>query len=152
MAAKACAKVIRWRFVSTLQAIAGQMQRGALPGGGMEFSAHIVRAFMASKTKEGRSSAAVFTDLKAAFYTAIPGVVLGKLMEGGARDVALEAVSMTVVERKDFIETFVDGETILESAGEDARRGGCRARRGCAHHDDGIGQAAPPARRHLVGG
>ena len=71
------------------------LQFGAVAGGGTVFPAHTARLFLAQARLAGLSSAILFADLKAAFYSAWPEVVLGHVLLPVQRQAIFDAAGLT---------------------------------------------------------
>ena len=112
LAAKAC----RAQLIGALKQAAGPLQFGAVPGGGVEAPGHAVRMFLALAAAAKWSAAALFTDLRSAFYTALKEAALGplgpseswadRLRTLGLDDVMIEYVRVLVEERSDIFTEY----------------------------------------------
>ena len=92
---KAVAKVARGEVAPTLREAAEDLQQGAVQHGGTDFPAHAVRLCMKSAKQRRRSCAALFTDLKGAFYSVVQELAIGACMTGEARKEAFRLAGLS---------------------------------------------------------
>ena len=113
---KALAKCARTRLATVLKEVAPS-QMGAIRGGGCEFVYMTQHYFMKSGAATGRTTIAVFTDLKAAFYTALLEVGVGKANTPAERD-KLFHLAAVPADAQAMIKQIVDNEqTEIAKAG-----------------------------------
>ena len=93
---KAVAKVCRSQVVGALQDCAGQWQHGAVPNGGTEFPLHSAKLFLKLSKLNSVPAAALFTDIKGAFYSIVQELALGACMTVGERTSVFAAAGMDV--------------------------------------------------------
>ena len=91
---KAVGKVARTQTAPVLRQAAGDNQHGAVKNGGTEFPQHAVRMWMKDARRRGRSAAALFTDLRAAFYTAMQELAVGRCLTAEQRRASLAAAGV----------------------------------------------------------
>ena len=73
-------RCLRRAAVPALVKEAGGTQFGAVPGGGTDLPAVAVQLFLGGAVRRGRTVAAIFTDIKGAFYRILPEIALGPLL------------------------------------------------------------------------
>ena len=78
-----------------LAAQAGQLQQGAVAGGGIEYPSHAVRLHLSHAARRNRSATALFTDLKATFYSILPEIAVGATMSPSERGHLLRGAGLS---------------------------------------------------------
>ena len=118
-AAKAIGRAARSALVPYLQAQVGDLQSGAVPGGTTDYPSHTVRLFLANARISGVSAAALFTDLRAAFYSILPEVAYGSILPPGEREIALARAGLDEEAVKELCAIIDAAPSSLEAHGVD---------------------------------
>ncbi len=104
-------------MVPALATVVGVSQFGAIRGGVTGAPSFALSLRLRRIKAVGHSVGILFIDLAAAFYTALPEVVLGRLLAPEARDALLGDLALTADERVELHSAFLDGRPLLEQAG-----------------------------------
>ena len=107
-------------LVSPLASVAGDAQFGALPGRGTAQPSVAMGFVIQMAHAEKRTIGLLFTDVKSAFYTALPEVVLGALLQPCERSSLLTGLGFTPTEIADFEASHLAGVPLVEQAGVNA--------------------------------
>ncbi len=94
--------MLRREVAPALAKQVGDQQFGALPGGGTVLSSLAVTWCMQRASSETRFAAVLFMDIKAAFYTVLPEVSLGSLLQPHERVAMLAEWEFSDDEIEDF--------------------------------------------------
>ena len=86
---KLVGRVVRMQLDSATAGELGGWQSGALRGGGTTMPGFEIRLFLACAGAQARSSAVVFTDIRAAFHRVLPDIALGPILAREQRSMLL---------------------------------------------------------------
>ena len=114
--AKPLGKVLREEHRAVMSAEVAGWQDGAVRGGSTERPIHLVRFFLLNARAEGRSAAALFADLRAAFYSIWPEIAAGVLLSDEDRRDLLEAAGLTEQEVQDILDMVEEATVQREEA------------------------------------
>ena len=103
-AGKIFAKCARSNLTKWLRSAVGEGQQGAIPGGGVDFPSVAVRKFVALQRQKNLSSACIFTDVKAAFYTVMTEIATGPVLDDQERGKLFQQFGLTVVDAAKIVD------------------------------------------------
>ena len=114
---KLYAQCHRQQLAPLCDAIAFDTQQGGRAGKGVDLASHTVRLFLARARWQGHSAAAVFVDLKSAFYGVLTEEAVGPLHDEGARRSLLARLGLESHDVEDFEQALRTGGGALQESG-----------------------------------
>ena len=130
--------LLRAEVMPYLPLSSGGQPQGAMRGKPMEFASHTTRLFFPCAKGIGSSSAVVFADSRAVFYSVFPEYVRGALLPGEPRGLLFQALGLRATSLWRFEKTIRDDAVLLAVLGVPA---------GIRHAlADWHGSAVPPPR------
>ncbi len=96
-------RVLRSELRSALCAEVQAWQSGAIPGGSTEQPSHVASLFIRQARAAGHSAALLFTDVRAAFYSAWPELVVGPLLQPAQRQAIFDATGLAPAQREEYV-------------------------------------------------
>ena len=109
--AKPVGKLLRKVLEPAMATEVEGLQFGAIAGGGTVFPVHTAKLFFAQARLAGLSSAILFGDLKAAFYSAWPEVVLGQVLLPEQRQAIFDGAGLSPQQAAEVNACIGSGDT-----------------------------------------
>ncbi len=102
-----------------LQEAAGPLQLGTVRHGVTYGPILAVQTFLRRAAAAGKPAAVLFSDIVGAFYSVLPEVLLGELLDSENRVAALSKAGLTPDEAESFIQRFISHGQALVQNGSD---------------------------------
>jgi hypothetical protein len=117
---KPLGRLLRAELRGAMVAEVSELQSGAVPGGSTEVPAHIGILFLQGARRSHHSAAALFVDIRAAFYTSWPELVVGPLLLDEQRSRLFQASGIPLEQQAFLTEAILHGHRVLDKRGVEA--------------------------------